>query len=379
MAFESKHFTFNRKSDWGRGAGFQVEGDDALTPRPMGPGQMPRAVWFSPMLDSLESGTVWHRLRLEADLPEGAVIFARVYAADSPGMPDADGQIIPLDSILGDDGIPLVQKEQMFQGLAPQRVENPLDMPLFSVQGRYLWLMLELTGDGGRAPAVHSVKIEFPILPFTAYLPEVYRRGAPPDAFLNRLVAMLQAVYIDLEERIDTLPHLFSPATTSPDFLEWLAGWLSLRDSFIWEEERLRALLPELAELYRAKGTRRALTRVVELFLGQVPHIVEQAEAMQMSGGQGRALMSRLYGGSSRDFCVLVDAGAVPDRRTYSALGQIIESFAPAGTQPRLVGLKELFVLDDHVYLGNNTVLGMYKPFVLDGAVPIPMGTLELE
>lgn len=70
-----------------------------------------------------------------------------------------------------------------------------------------------------------------------------------------------------IEQILDRIESFFDPATAPPDFLPWLAGWVatSLRED--WDEATRRRFLINLIPLYRRRGTRQALQKLLQLYL----------------------------------------------------------------------------------------------------------------
>lgn len=86
-----------------------------------------------------------------------------------------------------------------------------------------------------------------------------------------------------LEEYIDNIHTYFNPISqegsdTAPsEFLPWLAGWvaLSLRDE--WKEETKRQFISQIVPLYRLRGTKAGLEKILTLYLesSDLPNNVE--------------------------------------------------------------------------------------------------------
>jgi phage tail-like protein len=71
----------------------------------------------------------------------------------------------------------------------------------------------------------------------------------------------------------------FDPRTCPAPFLQWLADWLGVNVvGQALEEGRLRSLVGEAVELYRWRGTRYGLTRLIEICTGVTPVIAEAPE-----------------------------------------------------------------------------------------------------
>ncbi|MDJ0632609.1 MAG: phage tail protein I [Xenococcaceae cyanobacterium MO_188.B29] len=70
-----------------------------------------------------------------------------------------------------------------------------------------------------------------------------------------------------LEEIIDNIDVYFNPQQTPEEFLPWLAGWvaLSLRDD--WKPKVKRAFIQQIVGLYRLRGTKAGLIKILEIYL----------------------------------------------------------------------------------------------------------------
>ncbi len=342
MSAGTKAFWMRGPEDWkgGTWAGVTADRDGLLCPEGNG--------WYlSAPLDSRETGTVWHRLRLDADLPEDGRLDLYVMAAD--GRED-------VETALRDPALPAETKRALFRqhGAA---YTNALDVPLFSIAGRWLWFWLEVTGRGSGALRIRSVKVEFPRVAFVDYLPQLYRRGAK-DAFLARFLMLFQSVYVDCEERLEGTPGCFAPERAPRAYVAWMAEWFGLDRAADWPEETLRALLPKADWLCRSKGTCASIRFLVQSYTGEVPLLIEQFDALALERAvEKRETLLRLYGAGRRAFTVLVSHTAAPDAETRRALLRLLRYTSPMDAVCRLAVLPEGLTLDAHCYLERNTRL----------------------
>lgn len=99
------------------------------------------------------------------------------------------------------------------------------------------------------------------------------------NEFLGRYLSIFESLWEPLEQRQDHIEMYIDPRTAPAAFLSWLAGWFSLALNEHWPEARRRRLLAEATELYRWRGTRYGLTRMIEVCTGLPPTITDQAEA----------------------------------------------------------------------------------------------------
>jgi phage tail-like protein len=100
-------------------------------------------------------------------------------------------------------------------------------------------------------------------------LPDIYA----DNDFLARFLLLFQNVWEPLEQRQDHIDMYFDPRTSPANFLPWLASWLDLSFNQHWPETRRRRLLAEAIDLYRWRGTRYGLVRMIEVCTGITPEV----------------------------------------------------------------------------------------------------------
>jgi phage tail-like protein len=107
--------------------------------------------------------------------------------------------------------------------------------------------------------------------PIAGVLPSILRE----DDFLCRFTESLDAVWAPLFFALDCLDAYVDPSLTPEDFLPWLAGWVGVELDDNWPLERRRMLVREIVGLYRQRGTAVGIRRLVEIYTGVDPEIVE--------------------------------------------------------------------------------------------------------
>ena len=111
---------------------------------------------------------------------------------------------------------------------------------------------------------------------YLQHLPALYRRS---DAVGHNVVRdvcwLLEHMFGRLEKTIDTNFLYYDPHTTPAEFLDWLASWMAFTVDLDWPEPRKRALIKRAVDLYRIRGTKRALALFLTLFTGYEPTIDE--------------------------------------------------------------------------------------------------------
>ncbi|NOZ05231.1 MAG: FHA domain-containing protein [Chloroflexi bacterium] len=106
---------------------------------------------------------------------------------------------------------------------------------------------------------------------YLQYLPPIYR----DDPFLGRFLLAFEGVLLPVEQVVDNFDLYLDPRTVPPLFLDQLASWLALTLDEKWPIGKRRAVVAEAAALYRRRGTRWSLSRILEIYTGVVPKIIE--------------------------------------------------------------------------------------------------------
>ena len=105
------------------------------------------------------------------------------------------------------------------------------------------------------------------------YLPPIYHTD-----FMSRFLALFESILMPSAWTIQNFDLFLSPATAPTSFLPWLANWFNLAFDDSWTEDQRRALLSEAGTIYSRLGTRWALSRLLEIYTGCSPEIIEFAD-----------------------------------------------------------------------------------------------------
>ncbi|MCI0396958.1 MAG: phage tail protein I [Chloroflexi bacterium] len=103
------------------------------------------------------------------------------------------------------------------------------------------------------------------------YLPGIYHTD-----FMARFLALFESILTPIEWNVGNFDLYLDPRTAPPDFLPWLANWFEIAFDPTWSEEQRRTLLAEASQIYERRGTRWALSRVLEIYTGARPEIVDE-------------------------------------------------------------------------------------------------------
>ena len=219
-------------------------------------------VFISAALDSGLLGTDWHRVILDADIPDKTHIFVETATADDPegfdpATADWDGPLVPFTLEAGTFGGAI--HDHLVQS-------NP---------GRYLWVRVTFESDGSATPSLRSLRILYPRISYLDLLPRVYRRDPESALFLERFLSLFELIFTGIEDRYEEFSRQLNPDAAPLDVINWLATLIDLAFDPSWPLERRRALVAAAMELYRTRGTVAGLKRYVEIYTGIQPEIVE--------------------------------------------------------------------------------------------------------
>jgi len=108
------------------------------------------------------------------------------------------------------------------------------------------------------------------------YLPGIYHTD-----FMSRYLALFESILVPIQWNIDNFDLFLSPGTAPADFLPWLAGWFDVIFNDNWTEAQRRAFLQEAHRLFARRGTRWALARLLEIYLGVQPEIDDTGSKLE--------------------------------------------------------------------------------------------------
>jgi phage tail-like protein len=232
------------------------------------------AVAGSPF-DSREPGCVWHRLLLDAAIPQGCAVAVRARAADDPGLLASTAWLRqPAPYLRGGAELPFFEPWPERKG-----DESPLgertgtwELLFQEVRGRYIQIELEMLGTGRSTIELRALRAWYPRFSYSErYLPAIYREQPGPASFIERWLANFEGLYTNLEDKIDRSAVLIDPRTAPPEALEWLGCWLGLVLDPLLTEAQRRFLIRNADRLYRQRGTLPGVEIAVRLYLEEQP------------------------------------------------------------------------------------------------------------
>lgn len=371
MASGAISFVLNRKSDWFDGSitkNLEFKDESLVLNNKNGE----NGIYISKAFDSMQDETVWHRMRLNISAPSSAIYRLKIYASDTPeisiALPGKSGlSRVDINEYINDPNIDINRKLDVFDDIGATYHENSTDILMYELKGRYLWFCMEFINYEENQLRINSIKIELPQVTFMDYLPEYYRKNSERNSFLERFIGIFQSIYVDLEDEIDYTPTRFDVDLTNKDFLSWICEWLSVKDAAIWGEKRLRKLVKEAIKIYKMKGTKRAIAKIVQEYVGIEPIIVEQFDVKNnMYYDIQKDIVENLFGDNGYIFTVMIPEAYVKDNESYVELLRVINGVKPVDSICNLVVLSDQIYLGHHCYMGINSFITRNEELVLD-------------
>ncbi len=308
---------------------------------------------FLPALVAEQPGKRWGRIHLEYEPEEDSVCTVWAYAADRKEMGEALS------------GRRALAEGKAFLEQAGHRCgSNCRDMLLYDLQGKYLWILIEIGGMG--RGILHDIRVEGTGDRFLDTFPEIYREEG---GFFHRYLTVFSTLYEDLQKEIDSVHRLLDPDTAPLQLLYRYADWLGIAlDGEFLVEPLARKLVRHGYALCRRKGTKESLSALVELVLGRKAVIVERGLLRVWLSEEEKAVYNRLYGCGAQDVTVLVHYQGGEQER--AGLLFLLNQFRPARCRLRLVLYGDKSRMDTYCYMDRNARLCPMPETVIDrGAV----------
>lgn len=257
--------------------------------------------------DSGQAGCIWHRLYAEASVPDNSGIRVWVHADDTGGIPVAPGEvgaaswsphIIGATAVVArfpdapraawcdeasempfSPGLSACPREPDRSGLFTALIQRA-GTRVRRVQGRYIWLHLEMLGDSQVSPELAAIRIHGARFSYRdRYLPAFYRETlAGPDAaragpatphdFLDRMLGLFEGNLTLLEGKVADSWLLTDPNATPDDALPWLGSWIGIGADQAETPSRRRQALRAAPWTARLHGTLGGMNAALELATG---------------------------------------------------------------------------------------------------------------
>jgi phage tail-like protein len=338
----------------------------------------------------------WHRIRIDADLPDKTGLAVAVAVSETPapapqGVAGGEWAAFPAGTPHPDDW------QQLEAGLTDALILQPA--------GRYLFVRLRLWGDGSATPTVRRIHLDFPRATSADLLPAVYHDDEAGGAFTERFLSLFDASLETVAETVRRFPALLDGGRAPADVLPWIASFLSIALDEGWSVEARRRILAGAPDLFRKRGTLAGLQEAIRLAYlpeGEGAAVVEHgwerawgavAPASGAPPTAARLGATRLFGRASARFALgrsalgrtpvmsFGDLAEDPHRAgafrfsvavppapglTRTSLNRLIDGQKPAHTLAEVrIGGERDFVLGTSVQIGVDTLLRTPAPKAL--------------
>jgi phage tail-like protein len=249
-------------------------------------------------MDSGNPFSVWHRLYLEAAIPDHCSVTVGVAAVNDPGeavsddawQPHQFGQISDTDAPRG-AWVPSASEVPFHPGLL-QCKRRKDRAGLFTVllqrsnrkvralRGRYLKVRLKLQGNGRSTPEVAALRAYVSRFSYVDhYLPELYREdqfgpdGDQPGTstgadFLERFLDNFEGILTPLEDKIASSYLVTTAENTPAAALDWLGSWIGMGFDQAYTESQRRDFIRSAPDLFRRRGTIAGLSLALDIATG---------------------------------------------------------------------------------------------------------------
>jgi phage tail-like protein len=224
----------------------------------------------------------WFRLRaFTSDLGDDEHVELFTQAADAPPAAPDLGAPVPFPEPAWHRA-PRDLDDVLIPGLRKNTAE-----PLFpGAPARQLWVGGVLRGNGETSPRIHQIRVEYVRDTAIGSLPAVYARDAVSRERLERVLALHEMPFRELDAAIADMPRLLDPAAAPagghPAWLPWLAAWLDFDLTDRWTDAETRELVASAFELYGGRGTIEGLRRYLKIYAGVEARITEPAASVRI-------------------------------------------------------------------------------------------------
>ena len=301
-------------------------------------GESGRHYMILPLLDSGVSDCPWGRISFKTKSSKDTLFYLYLCASNEPIGTE----------IMYDAERSLKEKIELLAANRCLRFINKRDALMYEIEGRYLWILIEVIGDDFE---LSDIVVQAPGDNFMNLFPEIYREK---NSFFHRYLSIFSSMYNDFQYDIDHAEELVEPDKMPIQFVEMYLKMfgVDVKGGYV-NEDVMRMLLKEIAWLMANKGTRRCIERLCEMFIGETPVIVERNVMNKYLRQSETEVYNDLYGYNPYDVTLLINAKIELEKRIQ--LLRLLEQFKPVRCRLAVVFLENTGVLDGYSYLNHNT------------------------
>ncbi len=309
--------------------------------------------------DSGQDDSEWGRLFFKLQRTSDIVLSIYVTASNDMDMTDGvfNGTV---DDYMQRDDVDLAKKIGLLKLMGAKRFMEMDDILLYDLSGRYLFLAIELLGEG--SAEISDIVIDDVGDNFMAAFPEIYQER---NSFFHRYMSVFSSIYNDFQKEIDEFPDILDLDTCPPEMLITYGGWMgiNLEGGFL-PEDILRKLVKEAYSLNRMKGTRKAIERILEIILDEKAVIIEHNMLRSIKKDDTVEMPPGFEAKGPFDITVL--AKKKLNEETKSRLTFILNQFKPVRCNISIAQMDENVIIDSRSFLDVNAKIPEERGAILD-------------
>lgn len=109
------------------------------------------------------------------------------------------------------------------------------------------------------------------------YLPAIYAdKSLDPTEFMGRYLLIFETIFNPITWMVDNFDLYLDPQTAPDIWLQWMGSWFDIGLLNLIPVERQRTIMEQMDWLYLRRGTKAGLERLLSLYFGVTPTIIEE-------------------------------------------------------------------------------------------------------
>lgn len=318
---------------------------------------------FLKAIDSGTEGSEWGRFCFKCVSDDNVVVITRIGASDNRDYFDtARNAVRSVDELLTDPEESIIRKKEFFEKLGAEKYVDTDDCLLYSLQGRYLWIYMEVLGEG--SCSISGMRVNMHGDNFMQTFPEIYQER---NSFFHRYMSVFSSIFNDFQLEVDGMYEKIDADHAPRELLPVFASWLGIdTGNDLFNEGQLRTIVKEGYQLCKYKGTRETMERICEIVLSQKVILIEKNALDRGILFEERETYDRLFGESPYDITILVKGRENREKRAQ--LMFLLNQFKPLRTRINLVFVSNRNKLDSYIFMDDNALIQGETDASLDNA-----------
>lgn len=238
--------------------------------------------------------------------------------------------------------------------------------------GRYLWLQVEMLGDGVRSPIIEEIDIYGPRQSSLQHLPSPFHEDPESAIFLDRFLSYFDTIFDEITASNRSISEIFDPkAVAEGEFLNWLGAWFGWEFLSEWSVETRRSMIAEAIPYYKMRGTVAGIRKILQWHTGLADPMPQIIEHFRLSNHTEPVLIGGtdlVPGSLAHSFTITLPASSVPTAGHRAKLEKLIAMSIPAHTRYQLRIIDPGVSIGTQSTIGIDTLLGSYPKLALGSA-----------